>query len=157
LRALFEGLFEEPALDAAARAALAMQLDAMETVELRRWTAALDPERAHLGRTQLLRSVEIALLTGHRLHDLHRSRATTSSLRPHYLVVDPGPPLADRIDARIDDMLERGWPDEVQHLMETVPAHAPAWNATGYDALRRAVSGAMTMQDAREEILIRTR
>lgn len=157
LRALFDGLFEEPALDPEARGALAKELDTMETAELRRWTAALDPERAHLGRTQLLRSVEIALLTGHRLHDLHRSRATTSGLRPHYLVVDPGPPLADRIDARIDDMLDQGWPDEVRHLMETVPADAPAWNATGYDAVRRAVTGATTMQDAREEILIRTR
>jgi len=157
LRALFEGLFEEPPLDADARAALAKQLGVMETAELRRWAAALDPARAHLGRTQLLRSVEIALLTGHRLHDLHRSRSTTSSLRPHYLVVDPGPPLADRIDARIDDMLDHGWPDEVRHLMETVPVHAPAWNATGYDAVRRAVSGMMTIDDAREEILIRTR
>ena len=157
LRALFEGLFEEPALDSDARAALSAQLDTMETSELRRWTRALDPARAHLGRTQLLRSIEIALLTGHRLHDLHRSRATTSRLRPHYLVVDPGPSLADRIDARIDDMLDQGWPDEVRHLMETVSPDAPAWNATGYDAVRRAVSGVTTMQHAREEILIRTR
>lgn len=157
LRALFEGLFEEPQLDPHARAALATHLDAMATSELRRWTSVVDPERAHLGRTQLLRSIEIALLTGHRLHDLHRSRAPTSSLRPHYLVVDPGPPLADRIDARIDDMLEQGWPDEVRHLMDIVPADAPAWNATGYDAVRRALSGTATLHDAREEILIRTR
>ena len=48
--------------------------------ELRRWVQALDPPRAHLGRTQLLRAVEIALLTGERLSDLHRDRRAVPAL-----------------------------------------------------------------------------
>ena len=141
LRALFEGLFEEPPLERDRRSALEATLAELSVDELRRWVTILDPARAHLGRTQLMRAAEIALLTGHRLSDLHRDRARTSRWRPRYLVVDPGPALAARIATRIDDMLDHGWPEEVRRLMQTVPAEAPAWNATGYDAVRRLVRG----------------
>lgn len=157
LRALFEGLFEEPPLDPSRRAALATELDAMPVADLRRWVERLDPPRAHLGRTQLLRAIEIALLTGNQLSDLHRQRPRSPRWRPRYLVVDPGPVLAGRIGARIDDMLDHGWPDEVRGLMQTVPADAPAWNATGYDTVRRLERGETSRQAAYEEILIATR
>jgi tRNA dimethylallyltransferase len=157
IRALVEGIFEEPPLDERARAALADELEELSVDELRRWVERLDPARAHLGRTQLLRSIEVAVLTGHRISDLHRERARRPRWRPHYLLVDPGPVLADRIAARIDDMLDTGWPDEVHELMRTVPGDAPAWKATGYDTVRRLVAGELTRRAAHEEILISTR
>ena len=157
LRALFEGLFEEPASDSTKRRELQAELATMAVPELRRWTKRLDPARAHLGRTQLLRAIEIALLTGHRVSDLHRERATTSRWRPRYLVVDPGLGLAERIASRLDDMLGHGWADEVQRLMQIVSPDAPAWNATGYDVVRRMIRGEMTRAEAREAILIHTR
>ena len=157
LRALFDGLFQQPPLDPVRRERLAAELAQLDVPELRRWVAALDPERVHLGRAQLLRAAEIALLSGQRVSALHRHRPTAPRWRPRYLLVDPGPVLADRIAARIDEMLDHGWPDEVMRLMHTVPADAPAWNATGYDAVRRLVSGAISRADARQEILIATR
>ena len=157
IRALFEGIFEAPALDEHARAALAKQLESQSVDELRRWAEQLDPARAHLGRTQLLRSIEVAVLTGHRISDLHRERVRRPRWRPRYLLVDPGPVLADRIATRIDDMFDSGWPDEVTELMRTVPEDAPAWKATGYDAVRRFVGGELTRAAADEEILIGTR
>jgi len=42
-------------------------------------------------------------------------------------------------------------------LMDTIPADASAWNATGYDAVWRLVAGELTRVDAREEIVVRTR
>jgi tRNA dimethylallyltransferase len=72
-------------------------------------------------------------------------------------VVDPGAALADRIAVRIDEMLTHGWPDEVRRLMETIPADAPAWNATGYATVRQLVRGELTRAEARERILIDTR
>ncbi len=157
LRALVDGLFDEPLLDATRRAQLAGELDQLNVDELRRWVRSLDPARAHLGRTQLRRAIEIALLTGERVSDLHRSRSRPGRWRARYLLVDPGPTLGGRIAARIDQMLDNGWPDEVRRLMETVPADAPAWKSTGYDAVRRLVSGAWSRPATRERILIDTR
>jgi tRNA dimethylallyltransferase len=157
IRALCEGLFDEPVFDAARRDALSRALEQLSTAELRRWVAKLDPDRSHLGRTQLLRAAEIALLTGQRVSALHRERRGTSRWRPRYLLVDPGPALAHRIASRIDHMLDHGWPEEVARLMHTVPAGAPAWKATGYDAVRQMIDGRLTRPAAREQILIATR
>lgn len=157
LRALFEGLFEEPPLDAEQRRALERELAPLETERLRAWVTALDPARAHLGRTQLLRSIEIVLLTGRRLSELHRERPREPRWRPRYLLVNPGPILAEQIARRIDVMFDQGWTDEVQRLMQMIPADAPAWNATGYDAVRRMVRGELSGAAARERILIDTR
>jgi tRNA dimethylallyltransferase len=157
LRALFEGLFDEPSLDPGMRAALSVYVETLPLSELKRWVGTLDPSRAHLGRTQLLRTIEIAVLTGHRISDLHRSRARTSRWRPRYLLVDPGPVLAEWIAARIDQMLEQGWPDEVRRLMASIPEDAPAWNATGYGAVRELVRGERSRSPVRESILIQTR
>ena len=157
VRALVEPLFEAPAMDAARRVRLDAHLEGMSSAELRRWAAALDPARAHLGRTQLLRAVETALLTGERLSTLHRARARTGGLAARYLVVDPGPRLAGRIAARIDTMFAAGWVEEVEALRQRVPPDAPAWNACGYDAVRAMVEGRMTPAAAREAVLIHTR
>ena len=157
LRALFDGLFEEPELDRDRRAALEPELGRLSLAELQRWTAALDPARAHLGRTQLLRAIEIALLTGTRLSELHARAPRGSRWRPRYLVVDPGTVLGDRIAARTDAMLDAGWPHEVTRLMQTVPAGAPAWKATGYDAVRHLVAGEWARERARDGIVIATR
>src|SRR5665213_4332076 len=56
LRALTTPLDASPELDPAHRALLGAELAQVETDELRRWVRALDPTRAHLGRTQLLRA-----------------------------------------------------------------------------------------------------
>jgi tRNA dimethylallyltransferase len=157
LRALFHGLFEEPPLDVERRRMLEATLGAMRVEELTRWTAVLDPARAHLGRTQLIRAIEIALLSGQRLSALHRASAPSLDWRPRYLVVDPGPALAGRIEARIDDMLAHGWPDEVRQLMQTVPADAPAWKSTGYDAIRRLLQGRASPDEARAAVVVATR
>jgi tRNA dimethylallyltransferase len=163
LRALFEGLFVEPPIDAEQRRRLEPELSAMTTPELKRWVERLDPARAHLGRAQLLRAAEIALLTGRRMSDLHAAQRgaggelAEARWRPRYLLVDPGPVLSQRIGARLDTMLNAGWPNEVEQLMHSVPPDAPAWKATGYDAVRRMARGEIAPADAREAVLIETR
>ena len=157
LRALFEPLFEAPDLDPAARDGVDAVLSKLPISELRRWCTTLDPARAHLGRTQLLRAIETALLTGERLSDLHSQRTRTATTKPCYLVVDPGPALATRLSQRIDAMLRAGWLDEVQRLAAVVPDDAPAWSATGYDALRDVIRGVRPLIEARAGIEIATR
>jgi tRNA dimethylallyltransferase len=157
LRALEAPLFESPPLDPARRAALERLFARTSTDDLRRWCVRLDPERAHLGRVQLARAVETALLTGERLSDLHRSRAQAPTVRARYLVVDPGARLADRIAARFDAMMEAGWAVEVRELMQTVESSAPAWKASGYRVVRDLVEGRVSAGAAREQVIVETR
>jgi tRNA dimethylallyltransferase len=157
LRALFAPLFAEPPLDPEKRRALEPVLAPMSLDELRRWCLRLDPERAHLGRAQLLRAIEVALLTGRRLSAWHRIAARPARHRARYLVVDPGAVLRERIATRVDGMLEAGWVEEVRALAASLPADAPAWNATGYGAIRDVVAGRSTLDAARERVVVETR
>jgi tRNA dimethylallyltransferase len=157
ISALFRPLFQEPTLDAADRRRLQDAVSTTSTEELRRWCEALDPARAHLGRAQLLRAIEVALLAGERLSDLHRTRPRARRFRASYLLVDPGPVLAARIVSRAGHMLEQGWIDEVRTLTRDVPERAPAWGATGYDAVRRMVRGEIDRDAALEQVVIDTR
>lgn len=156
IRALVQPFAEVPDLDPARRAALEPVLGALPLAELQRWCHRLDPARAHLGRTQLLRAVETALLSGSRLSAA--LAAAAQEQRPvHYLVVDPGPVLATRIADRVHLMMAGGFAAEVERLMQVVPSAAPAWQASGYGVVRAAVEGAMSMEAAVERVIIETR
>ena len=162
IRALTNPLFQAPPMDSDRRALLARELENRPLSELRRWCAQLDPARAHLGRAQILRAVETALLSGQRITDLHAAQRRQEGARApgydgSYLLVDPGPTLATRIESRVDRMMERGWEPEVQALMRAVPLDAPAWKASGYSALRALVAGETDLSTARERVIIETR
>jgi tRNA dimethylallyltransferase len=104
LRALFDPLFEEPVIDVRSREILAAFLDSLPAAELRRWCRTLDTALADMGRAQLLRAVEVALLTGRRLSDLRRERARAPRLEARYLVIDPGQLLGGMIEQRVHQM-----------------------------------------------------
>ena len=157
LKALVEPLFESPELPPDRRSALERVFADIDTERLRRWCQVLDPARAHLGRTQLIRSAETPFLTVRRLSDLHTERARAPVVRARYLVVDPGVRLAGQIEDRFNAMMAAGWADEVEGLMSIVDASAPAWKASGYGAIRDLVSGTISRQSARERVVIETR
>jgi tRNA dimethylallyltransferase len=156
-RALFDSSFEQPELSPHDRVRLDRFLATFSIPELRRWCAALDTPRAHLGRTQLLRAVEVALLSGHRLSDLHVSHRRAPQHAARYLLVDPGRRLGERIESRARTMLNSGWVDEVRELDATVPPDAPAWNSTGYRAVRSLIRGEAMASAVLERIVVETR
>lgn len=157
LRALTSPLHSAPPLDPGARKRLADELSRLPTDDLRRWVRTLDPPRAHLGRAQLLRAAEVALLTGRRLSEFHLESPPAAPARARWLVVDPGPRLHEQIAGRLDAMFAAGWPDEVRALDRTVATDAPAWQACGYGAVREMLRGTLKPSAAREAILIATR
>jgi tRNA dimethylallyltransferase len=162
IRALVEPLFSAPEIDENRRSELAGELATKSISDLRRWCSELDPPRAHLGRTQLVRAIETAILSGKRISDLHSqhnaSRAVSEpGVSPAYLVVDPGESLAERIKARVHRMLASGWIDEVEELSRRVPRDAPAWKASGYSVVRSHVEGELDLSSARERVIIETR
>jgi tRNA dimethylallyltransferase len=157
LRALTEPLFDEPPLDPARRDALDAELATYSLHELRRWCERLDPARAQLGRTQLLRAISVALLSGKPISEWHAFPPRAASVTARYLVVDPGTTLASRLDERLWAMLEAGWEQEVERLTRTVPADAPAWNGTGYKWVRCAVRGELGREEAVSRVRLDTR
>jgi len=157
LRALFDPLFDEPALDEGRRDALRRYLATLDAADVRRWCEALDPPRAALGRTQWERAIEVAILSGVPISAWHRARPRAAMLTARYLVVDPGAVLQAAIASRVDTMLGAGWVEEVRGLREVVPASARAWTATGYQVIRDVVEGSRDLSSARDEVVIRTR
>jgi len=157
IRALFDPLFVAPEIDEHRRRELEDFLNPLSLVELRRWCGAIDPERAHLGRRQLVRAIEVAVLTGNRISTLHSTSRTSTTLVPAYLLVDPGSSLAARIAARVDRMIDAGWLEEVRALDASVPENAPAWKASGYGVMRSVARGEVDLSAARERIIIETR
>lgn len=157
LKALTSPFFDAPELDPDRRAALAAELAELSVPALRQWVQRLDPARAHLGRTQLLRAAEVALLTGERLSDLHRRDARPAEFRARWLVIDPGAMLQARLGARIDSMLAGGWVDEARTIAQDVPFGAPAWQACGYGVVREVALGTAELAAARAAILVETR
>lgn len=156
VRAFVQPLDDVPALDPDARGRLEPFLARLTLAELQRWCERLDAPRAHLGRTQLLRAIETALLSGVRLSD--RMGGQRPPPRPvRYLVVDPGAVLASRIAERVQHMIDNGFVEEVERLRHEVPPEAPAWNASGYAIMRAAVEGQVTMATAIERVVIETR
>jgi tRNA dimethylallyltransferase len=161
IRSLFEPLFESPPLDPEKRAELHKQFAEMCTNDLRNWCIRLDPERAHLGRTQLMRAIETKELTGRKISELHKEQKTENGKRitqnARYLVLDPGATLGKMIEHRTDQMLNSGWEEEVRQLMADLPHDAPAWKASGYRVMREVVKGDMELSAARSRIIIETR
>jgi tRNA dimethylallyltransferase len=157
LQALVRPLADEPPMDPERRAAVQRDLAAMSTPDLRTLVERVDPARAHLGRAQLLRAAEVAQVTGVRLSDLHVQGSALPLRAARWLVVDPGPSLEARLDARRSAMLEAGWLDEVRALDASVPEDAPAWNACGYREIREVVHGARGLTEALDDVRIATR
>jgi tRNA dimethylallyltransferase len=161
IRALFEPLFDAPPIDTSRRAALEKWTAQRSTAELKEFCRAIDPDKTRLGRVQIARAIEIALLAGYRLSDLQRESKRSPShvprVTPHYLIVDPGTTLASHIEHRVDAMLDAGWVDEVQSLSAYVPPDAPAWKSSGYRVVRALVSGETDLSSARSRIIIETR
>jgi tRNA dimethylallyltransferase len=162
IRALVDPLFSMPDVDPLRRSQLAGELASKSLAELRRWCVGLDPARAHLGRTQLVRAIETALLSGSRISALHAEHKVATAVQPQdvraaYLIVDPGPVLGSRIETRVDRMLDAGWADEVRELQRGVPPDAPAWKSSGYAVMREHVEGRLDLSSARQRIIIETR
>jgi tRNA dimethylallyltransferase len=162
IKALVEPLFPAPELDAARRRELERELESMSVAELKRWCNALDTARAHLGRTQLVRAIETAIMAGERISELHsrhsaKREGSEPSASAAYLVVDPGARLSARIEERVERMLANGWIPEVEGLTKKIPPDAPAWKASGYSVMRDHVEGNLDLSSAKERVIIETR
>jgi tRNA dimethylallyltransferase len=159
VRALAEGLFQEPPLDAARRRSLDAFTARLEPLELLRWASRLDPGFRGGGRQRASRAIEVALLTGRPLSYWQEAARAQGPLDPWYIVLTvPRPVLHQRIARRAAEMLQRGLIEEVASVL--AEGHAPT--APGLDGvgIREAVDylhGRRPRESVAEAIAVSTR
>lgn len=100
-------------------------------------------------RPRVIRALEYYHVTGKPL-SAHKAVETQSPYQAAVWVLDrPREELYARIDARVDDMLDRGLLDEVQRLLQNgVPPAANAMQGLGYKELVWYLKGACTYAEA---------
>ena len=126
--------------------------------------ARVDPEsaaRLHPADTKrILRALEVWRETGKTISE---HNAETKAVPPRYEAVYIGLRFADRedmrrlIDLRVDKMVEQGLLEEVRQLLQTLPRDATALQAIGYKEFLGVADGTATVEEAVEEVKLRSR
>jgi len=128
-------------------------MDAMKTL-----LQSIDPEaaaRIH-DRKRLIRALEVYYETGQTITEHNRrTQAIPPRYRPLWLGLDfaERQALYDRIDLRVDLMLQLGLVEEIQGLLNSgIPEKCTAMQAIGYKEFVAALRGNGTVQQAAEEV-----
>ncbi len=159
VRALAEGLFAEPTLDAGKRRSLDAWTARLEAIELLRWAARLDPGFRGGGRQRAARAIEVALLSGRPLSYWQQAARARGALQPWYIVLTaPRPVLHQRIARRADEMLRRGLIEEVAAVLaEGHDPHAPGLDGIGIREAVEYLHGQRTRDSVAGAIAVGTR
>ena len=125
----------------------------------------IDPEAAEKlhpnDEKRIIRALEVWYETGETITEHNRK---TRAIPPRYealtiaLTYQDRQALYDRIDRRVDGMMEQGLAEEVRNLLAMgVPSGSTAMQAIGYKELADAVANHGDIQAAAEEIKLRSR
>jgi tRNA dimethylallyltransferase len=167
-KALRDGLDDLPPADPALRAELEARAARHGWPSLHAELAALDPATAARlpphDSQRIQRALEIRLLSGKPMSELLRRAAPREAANGHrYVTISLEPAnraaLHERIARRFDQMLERGFPDEVRALRARGDLHLglPSMRCVGYRQLWMHLEGQTTLAQAREQALAATR
>jgi tRNA dimethylallyltransferase len=164
LRALLEGLADAPERSAELRARLEARWAKRGPAYLHRILARFDPEAARRippgDRQKLVRAIEICVLAGKPVTEIHRAgRDPLVGFAPIRIgLAPPRAALYQRVERRTNEMLARGWLEEVQGLIRRgVPAESKPFDFIGYRALREHLEGRTSLADATAAIVQATR
>ncbi len=108
---------------------------------------------------RLMRAWEHYYATGQSLGEARQTKKDAFELSPVFHVFDiPRQELWKRIEARVDSMLKQGWLAEAERLEASgVTREMPAMGAIGYREMFDVLDGVLSLEDARNRIIIRTR
>ena len=153
LRALIEGWSPPRVLgNPALRRALESWSADIGREALHERLAIVDQESARKidprNQRRTLRALEVVFTTGKRFSDQRVSMETGYRVLQIGLM-RPRTELHARIDARIDNMLQRGWLDEVRNLMaDGYSPELPSLSALGYKELIQHLKGEISLDEA---------
>ena len=155
VRALADGLFQEPPLDPARRDQVRDWTAELAGADLSRWALRLDARFSGGGRQRAARVVEVALLTGRPLSLWQRMARAAGVMRPWYVVLTiPRELLRRRIADRVDAMLAAGFVDEVRaELARGTPPTAAGLDGVGYREIVAMLEGTLHKDDLRDAIV----
>lgn len=147
LRALLVGLAPMPAADPALRARLDALPDPHAALH------AVDPAaaaRLHPNdRVRIIRALEVFHQAGRPQSELHAAHPLNAPRWPAVRVAVDRDDLAARIDARVLDMVARGYVDEVRGLLARgVPVDCKPLRSLGYRHLVAHVQGRLPLEEA---------
>ena len=152
IRAVTEGLMiPEVPPNAALRAELEGRSGADLYAELQQIdpAAALKIDPRNVRRT--IRALEVFRETGQRFSELGQVNPPPFAVRRVGLTL-PREGLYARTDARIDEMIERGWLDEVRVLAEKYAWSLPSMSSLGYPQLGAVLRGELSLAEAVQQI-----
>jgi tRNA dimethylallyltransferase len=155
VRALADGLFQEPPLDPARREQVREWTTTLAGADLSRWALRLDPRFSGGGRQRAARAIEVALLTGRPLSLWQRMARVAGVMRPWYVVLTiPRELLRRRIAERVDAMLAAGFVDEVRdELARGTAPTAAGLDGVGYREVVAMLMGQLHKDDLRDAIV----
>ena len=167
-KAFRDGLSALPSASSEARAVLADRAAKVGWPALHDELARIDPaaaQRIHPNDPQRIqRALEVAETTGRPLSEWHRQAGVPVRERLGIELVEvaidrPRQCLAQRIEARLDAMLARGFLDEVRRLraLPGVTATQPSMRAVGYRQLWHHLDGEWGLATARQAAITATR
>ncbi len=164
LRALLEGLADVPQRSEKLRERLRASIEEHPAGHLHHVLKRLDPEAAGkiapADEQKLIRAVEVCVLARKPISEVHRTgRVPLEGWRVLKIgLMPPREKLHERIHARTDAMLERGWMREVQALLESGLAEdAKPFDFIGYREMRAVLRKEITLEVARTAIQQATR
>lgn len=164
LRSALRGLFEGPEADWNLRAELERATAARGREWLHSQLREVDPptaDRLHVNdQRRIIRAIEVFRLTGRRLSDDQTQHPRPAQDQPRVVIwLDPPRDwLHQRIEQRVDAMIEAGWIEEARRLMAcNPPAGRTAAMALGYSELIGHLRGVISLSEAVARIKAATR
>jgi tRNA dimethylallyltransferase len=98
-----------------------------------------------------IRALEVYLSTGEKFSAAGRTEPPPFAVRRLGLTL-PRDELYRRVDARVDEMIARGWLDEMRGLATKYDRALPALSSLGYPQMGAVLRGETTIEDAAQEI-----
>lgn len=163
VRALLRGLFESPPGDEELREEHRRQAAELGTATLHQHLAEVDPEAAgRINKNDLVRisrALEVFQQTGTPISELQRVHRLAPPRYPAVLlgIAPPREELRQRIERRVQLMMDQGWLDEVRRLVSAGHGETNPMGALGYRQLSAHLRGELDLEEAVRQTVRDTR
>jgi len=157
LSALIEGLFEGPSRDESLRVRMRKIVERKGAETLHRALRRVDPDSAEriaaADGERIIRAYEMYLVSGKPMSWWQeKPRMALEGYRWLKIgILTARKTLYERIDKRVEKMIQSGFLEEVRRLLQMFPEDAPAFKAIGYRQMIDHVQGRISLEEAIED------